>query len=184
MTVAAKITETPGRGWRWSTEQAGATVDQGVTFYASSALAEAAGSAALGTNWPGTPTEAFATITETESAGWHYVGSGGGEPAFQNSWANVPSWTALAFRRLTTGKVALEGIIGNGTSDETIFTLPAGYRPSENTHYTAVAVGAAYYPVFVSVLTTGAVSVAYSAGDIVVLSGEFWLDPPVGTPAP
>jgi hypothetical protein len=114
---------------------------------------------------------------------WHYVDTTG-EPAFENGWENVPSWTALAFKTMATGKVALEGIVGNGASDDTIFTLPAEYRPSQNTYFVAVAVGTDYYPVFVSVLTTGAVSVGFTAGDIVILSGEFWLDPPEGTPAP
>lgn len=60
---------------------------------------------------------------------WHLIG-GGGEPAFQNSWVNYGgSESVAAFMKDPAGFVHLRGHIKSGTSN-TIFTLPAGYRPA------------------------------------------------------
>lgn len=69
---------------------------------------------------------------------WHYVGSGGSEPAFSNSWANVTGSPKLAFRIRETGIVDIQGTIDSGT-DLNVFTLPVDYRPSS---FTAVTISA------------------------------------------
>lgn len=62
---------------------------------------------------------------------WHEVGAGG-EPAFQNSWANKGgAYETLAFRKV--GNVVwLKGSVGAGSLNTTIFTLPTGYRPAKD----------------------------------------------------
>lgn len=64
--------------------------------------------------------------------GWHEVGNTG-EPAFQNSWANVggASDETLGYKKDSFGKLYLKGYIDSGTiTDGTVvFTLPTGYRP-------------------------------------------------------
>lgn len=58
---------------------------------------------------------------------WHNVG-GSGEPAFQNGWISMDGPVGF---KLVNGIVYLRGRSGHsGGSDTTIFTLPAGYRPS------------------------------------------------------
>lgn len=74
----------------------------------------------------------------------HLVGSGGGEPAFQNSWANygsTPGNTPLGFWKDALGVVHLSGDIASG-SGSTVFTLPAGYRPVSSAVFPAVGDGA------------------------------------------
>jgi hypothetical protein len=62
---------------------------------------------------------------------WHDVGATG-EPAFQNSWVNYGSGYAVAsFGKTQQGIVYLKGLVKDGTLGSTIFTLPAGYRPTE-----------------------------------------------------
>jgi hypothetical protein len=62
---------------------------------------------------------------------WHEIGAAG-EPTFQNSWVNEsPSTeTTAAFYKDPFGVIHLKGLIASGTNN-TIFTLPAGYRPSK-----------------------------------------------------
>ena len=64
---------------------------------------------------------------------WHEIGATG-EPAFQNSWANEGSAgnETAAFRKDGLDRLYLKGYIDTGTiADGTvIFTLPAGYRPT------------------------------------------------------
>ncbi len=61
---------------------------------------------------------------------WHVVG-GGGEPAFANGWIqhDVIAHTA-SFRKRPDGIVEMRGLIRGGSIGQTVFTLPAGYRPS------------------------------------------------------
>ena len=63
---------------------------------------------------------------------WHAVGAAG-EPAFQNGWVNEgpTSDETAGFAEDRSGLVRLKGVIQSGTND-TVFTLPAGYRPSKN----------------------------------------------------
>lgn len=65
----------------------------------------------------------------------HLVG-GGGEPAFTNSWANDAGSTAY-FYRDSMDRVHLSGEIKSGTA-LAAFTLPAGYRPTLNKHFTGI----------------------------------------------
>lgn len=60
---------------------------------------------------------------------WRYVGAAG-QPAFLNSWTNYsPPWVGARFKKDITNTVFIEGLVANGTTN-TIFTLPAGYRPT------------------------------------------------------
>jgi hypothetical protein len=62
--------------------------------------------------------------------GWHEVGAGG-EPAFQNSWANFgPPAETVGFYKDRAGFVHLKGEASGGTHGFAIFQLPAGYRPA------------------------------------------------------
>jgi hypothetical protein len=61
---------------------------------------------------------------------WIYVGSGGGAPAFQNTWTNLDAaHTTCSFAKDAMGFVHLRGAIKGGTQSW-VFYLPAGYRPS------------------------------------------------------
>lgn len=61
---------------------------------------------------------------------FHYIGSGGGEPAFGSGWAASTGSNALCFWRDAFGTVHLEGsALFNGTSPPAAFTLPTAYRP-------------------------------------------------------
>lgn len=80
---------------------------------------------------------------------WHYVGNTG-EPAFQNSWANVGSGAVpMRFRRIAgpiipavnidsaQTAIELQGAVTGGSAGTTIFQLPDGYRPSYTLHLAA-----------------------------------------------
>jgi hypothetical protein len=69
---------------------------------------------------------------QTGAEAWHEVGSGGGEPAFQNGYSNCGgNWETVAFYRDNAGIVHLKGCaIGSGSA--AIFQLPVGYRPAPN----------------------------------------------------
>lgn len=81
------------------------------------------------------PAAALSAIAESQ----HIVGAPG-EPAFQNGWAHLDAadvtWRAAKFQRDAAGMVTLTGVVYNGTgatgvvATSTIFTLPAGYRPT------------------------------------------------------
>lgn len=93
---------------------------------------------------------------------WHLVGTAG-EPAFQNSWANVAGqYATAAFRKDPLGKVQLRGALKSGASTTTAFTLPVGYRPA-NTQQFFVSQGSqaasGYTSVIVEVASTGTVSI-------------------------
>ena len=62
---------------------------------------------------------------------WHEVGDTG-EPAFQNSWANVGDpYETLGYRISADGWVYLKGRVDGGSAGTVIFTLPATYRPAK-----------------------------------------------------
>jgi hypothetical protein len=72
--------------------------------------------------------------TLAPSEAWHLVGSPG-EPGFQNGWQNtVPSSPPItenvAFYKDQVGVVHLKGLAAGGKPEQTIFQLPAGYRPA------------------------------------------------------
>ena len=62
---------------------------------------------------------------------WHLVGANG-EPLFQHSWQNGlnTSDEPLSFYKDRSGVVHLRGRIINGSPNNSIFQLPAGYRPA------------------------------------------------------
>ena len=51
------------------------------------------------------------------------------QPDFENSWANYSGRTTSFY--LNLGRVYLAGGVVSGTNNTTAFTLPKGYRPSE-----------------------------------------------------
>lgn len=65
---------------------------------------------------------------------WREVGATS-QPAFQNSWANLPSGsgggTVTAFFKDHLGLVHIKGIVTSGPPNQAIFTLPAGYRHAD-----------------------------------------------------
>lgn len=114
---------------------------------------------------------------------WHYVGESG-EPAFENDWENSPTQPALAFRVREAGIVDVQGSIINLVDPtDTVFTLPAGYRPSSQTFIIAAGVvGATTTVPFVVSIGTDGVLVPQGANPSVVaviIVGQFFLDPPV-----
>ena len=101
---------------------------------------------------------------------WHFVGSGGGEPAFENSWDNLGfSQPELAFRKIGN-VVYFSGSIwegGGAWSTDTIFTLPSGYRPTGVTQCPCVASDFSGNAMYSGVLvqTNGEVAPAINPGD-------------------
>jgi hypothetical protein len=89
--------------------------------------------AALGTV-PTASNAGHATVADRASSigppeAWHLVGAPS-EPGFQNGWNNVGgSYSTAAYFKDLEGIVHLRGSVTAGISP-TIFTLPAGYRPS------------------------------------------------------
>ena len=52
-------------------------------------------------------------------------------PAFMNSWTNYDTtYNPAGYFKDSLGIVHLRGLVKNGTNNTTIFTLPVGYRPS------------------------------------------------------
>jgi hypothetical protein len=81
-------------------------------------------------------TAAHATTADTATGiapaeAFHLVGAPG-EPVFQNSWHNGASIydEPLGFYKDREGVVHLRGLISGGAPNNTIFQLPAGYRPA------------------------------------------------------
>lgn len=121
--------------------------------------------------WPG--------VSYGRGEGWHYVG-GAGEPAFEDSWANVTAATALAFRIREAGIVDVFGFVdhaGNGNSIP-ITTLPDGYRPSNGTRVAAVCDTG---PCMVIITPLGELIPVSYGGTLgeVWIAAQFFLDPPV-----
>lgn len=93
---------------------------------------------------------------------WHIVGSGGVEPAFQNSWVNFGGVEEPAqFKKWPDGRVTVKGLVKNGTMPSSVFQLPPGYRPPATVRF----------PVISNELTTGYVYVL-AAGGLVVQGGS------------
>lgn len=73
--------------------------------------------------------------------GWHEIGATS-EPAFTNSWVNVGGGEpTAAFQKTATGIVLLKGMIKSGTLAASAFTLPVGYRPSQQVEFVGAASG-------------------------------------------
>lgn len=96
----------------------------------------------------------------------------------ENGWSNYdttdPQFPIVQYRKLTSNKIALRGMIKGGTIPSVAFTLPSGYRPLQNV----------YVPAVTSVWTFGAANINAS-GEFTVRSGssdyfafeiEFYID--------
>jgi hypothetical protein len=73
--------------------------------------------------------DAHAGLTTPEN--WHNVGAAGEAP-FENNWTNLDINRRVRFYK-HNGRVFLEGILGPGAGaaiNQTMFTLPANYRPT------------------------------------------------------
>lgn len=161
-------------------------LEQGLAYFSSSSLAEADAVRALGTNWPGTPSEDFDTVSDAEEDGWHYVGETD-EPAFLNSWANTTGsdYPAMAFRIREAGVVDIQGVVTAPGTFASIFVLPAAYRPTTlATIPVAYRSGGIFYGSVVTVETNGAIRVAAgtTTGDVTFVSGQFFITGPTATP--
>jgi hypothetical protein len=79
--------------------------------------------------------------------GWHEIGAPG-EPTFQNGWINEsPNYEATAaFYKDPLDVVHLKGVVKDGTG--TVFTLPAGYRPTKGSCWSSARNGAVAYICF------------------------------------
>ena len=114
------------------------------------------------------------------SEGWHYVGESG-EPAFQNSWANVSGSVKMAFRIRESGVVDIQGTVAPGSSAG-VFILPDGYRPS-----VAVSIPVAYESSgllvgLMNIGTNGTVQMPGASGTYYFVNDQFFLDPPALAP--
>jgi hypothetical protein len=101
--------------------------------------------------------------------GWHEIGAPG-EPAFQGTWANFSAndTTTAGFYKDPFGVVHLKGAVTSGS--QTIFTLPADYRPGHAVIEIAARGGAA---VELDISSTGAVFLNSGSG-VLSLDGLTW----------
>jgi hypothetical protein len=93
--------------------------------------------------------------------GAHVVGAAG-EPAYENGWSipTAPVDEALSFYKDPWGVVHIQGNTSHtGASANTVFTLPAGYRPAKDL-YLAVY-GAGGTSAFIGILSDGSVTPAF-----------------------
>jgi hypothetical protein len=81
-----------------------------------------------------------------------------GEPAFQNGWhlPGFPGDEGLSFYKDPWGVVHIQGSTANPGSSGTVFTLPAGYRPTKNLYFAVYGAGGSI--AFVQVTDTGDVN--------------------------
>lgn len=86
----------------------------------------------------------------------HELGTAG-EPTLKNSWSDSSfrsTYGRCRFYQATSGRVFIEGVIGDGSSNgDTIFTLPAGFRPATKLIFTCI--GSITTPWRVDVKTNG-----------------------------
>jgi hypothetical protein len=63
------------------------------------------------------------------------------EPTLLNGWENYVGnpYANVAYKRLASGLVILQGLPNNGSAGTTIFTVPAGFRPSGNLIFAALS---------------------------------------------
>lgn len=76
--------------------------------------------------------------SNTDDAAWNAIGATS-QPAFANSWANYGGGFSTAAFRRRGGVVRLKGLVASGTVGQTIFTLPAGYRPAETRLFSTIS---------------------------------------------
>ena len=104
---------------------------------------------------------------------WHLVGANG-EPLFQHSWQNGlnTSDEPLSFYKDRSGVVHLRGRIISGSPNNSIFQLPAGYRPAAGKYanFPAACECAAAQATIVSVEGSGIA--ANSDGSVTMQNGS------------
>lgn len=118
---------------------------------------------------------------------WNIVGNSG-QPGFQNNWqqsgvgGGQPA-APPAFRKNVFDLVTLKGKVSNanyGSGTATVFTLPAGYRPSHKHVFTCAAADGSNNRYTVEVQPTGEVQVQVNGGSGLIflyLSGiQFYAD--------
>lgn len=72
----------------------------------------------------------------TSQPGWTY-------PTLENGWVNTGGiWASARYYKDLDGRVHLDGFVSSGSPATTIFTLPAGCRPSHATAFPSLASGA------------------------------------------
>ncbi len=100
---------------------------------------------------------------------WRSVGAGG-QPAFQNSWQNSasPSDSVCRFMIEKNGFVNIIGFVFLGASGTTVFTLPAGYRPTKLMWFPLASDGTSGYIV---VQADGQVKIVYTGGTAYSFTG-------------
>lgn len=106
---------------------------------------------------------------------WHTVGATG-EPAFGGSWVNFGGSDQVAQYRRVGDMVQLRGVVKDGTSGATMFTLPTGYRPPATHHwvqFSATSTGAATLNVDSAGLVTVLGYLGTGANTSVVISTQF-----------
>lgn len=89
---------------------------------------------------------------------WHSVGATG-EPAFSSGWANLGGGqVALQFKLLPTNAVHIIGVVSAASSTTTtMFTLPAGYRPTSQVEAPVAPHTGTVTGLFLAVNTSGTV---------------------------
>ena len=157
-------------------------VEQGVAYFSSSAEAEDDAERLLGSAWPGTPSEDFATVDDAEEDGWHYVGEAG-EPAFDMSVSPAVGYSLPAFRLREAGIVDIVAGVVLSEDGGTLFTLPADYRPSAAFVFPLAkyTTGGGLAPSYGSVNTSGNVAVENGEAfntDVFWINLSFFLLPP------
>lgn len=93
-------------------------------------------------------------------------------PTINNAWTAVAPVKYYKDR----GRVYIQGTVTGGAAGDTLFTLPAGYRPSQDTGFASAqtADGTTYTHATIVVTTGGAVVMADSgATSYIGVTGEF-----------
>jgi hypothetical protein len=96
-----------------------------------------------------------------------------GQPAFQNGWGNYGTpFGDVKFRKHPNGWVEMKGVMKNGTIGTVpAFTMPTGYRPTENQIHIASATNGSGR---VDINPTGELQVVVATATYVSLSGMFY----------
>lgn len=79
----------------------------------------------------------------SEEMSMHIAGVEWTAPALGNSWVNYGApHASVGYKRDVHGLVHIKGLIKSGTLNSAIFTLPEGYRPSEQLVFNVISNGA------------------------------------------
>ena len=102
------------------------------------------------------------TVAEIEN--WREIG-GTGNPAFENSWADVGGTNRTpAFYKDPFNVVHLRGEVDTGTNNTDIFTLPNGYYTGNTMRFPAILSGSTVVDKIVVGTSGGVKSVTGTAG--------------------